>query len=388
MKRIITAAALAVLFAAFAALCACRLLDAPEAADPTPPPAEEGAFSDAAPSEEKPAAGARVLRAGLDEKQRSAYDAMEDQILAQPERIRLPKLDETALREVLSAFFGDHPDVISVGSRYSYKTSLLSSGLDFSPEYEEDAENALSLRAQLLQAARSVVDRMPASLSDEYEKELWLHDELVSGCVYGSGAYDATAYGALVLGRAVCEGYAKAAKLLFDLAGLESCVIEGRGAGGMSVGGDDGHMWNAVRVNGAWYYLDCTWDDPVSADGAQVLRHFYFNRDETAIRRTHFDFTPPSAVRCVSMDDCYFTRTGYYCAAEDWRDTVKSALADTPPGGGAELCFADEALFGEATRALFEEKEIWSLAPTFREWNSFTYSLDVGALSVFLQLEA
>ena len=36
------------------------------------------------------------------------------------------------------------------------------------------------------------------------------------------------------------------------------------------------HIWNLVELDGAWYHLDATWDDPVASDGKQYLIHNFF----------------------------------------------------------------------------------------------------------------
>lgn len=37
--------------------------------------------------------------------------------------------------------------------------------------------------------------------------------------------------------------------------------------------GDADHAWNRVKVDGVWYYIDCTWDDPVGG-GAENYQYF------------------------------------------------------------------------------------------------------------------
>ena len=73
-----------------------------------------------------------------------------------------------------------------------------------------------------------------------------------------------TAYGAFKNGCAVCEGYACAAKLLLNEFGVESDIEMGMCRNG------GGHAWNLVKVDGNWYQMDVTWNDP-SPD-----RHTYF----------------------------------------------------------------------------------------------------------------
>lgn len=51
----------------------------------------------------------------------------------------------------------------------------------------------------------------------------------------------------------VCEGYARAFKMLCDKIGVECILV-----------GSDKHMWNYVKMeDGNWYAVDTTWNDPV-----------------------------------------------------------------------------------------------------------------------------
>ena len=36
------------------------------------------------------------------------------------------------------------------------------------------------------------------------------------------------------------------------------------------------HIWNAVYLDGDWYHLDLTWDDPVTSDKSDVLEYNFF----------------------------------------------------------------------------------------------------------------
>ena len=71
-------------------------------------------------------------------------------------------------------------------------------------------------------------------------------------------------YGVLINGRAVCEGYAKCAKILFNKSGIESEVIR-----------SNEHGWNYVKINGNYYQMDITYDD--SNDEATISPYEYFN---------------------------------------------------------------------------------------------------------------
>lgn len=64
-----------------------------------------------------------------------------------------------------------------------------------------------------------------------------------------------TAYGALANGKAVCQGYSFAYKLLLRRAGVPAVYV---GSDSMQ------HAWNMVQMeNNGWYHVDVTWDDPI-----------------------------------------------------------------------------------------------------------------------------
>ena len=90
------------------------------------------------------------------------------------------------------------------------------------------------------------------------QKVLYIHDHIVTHTAYDESLSKFNAYDALVGGSAVCQGYSLLFQYYMDSLGIE-CDI---------VGSEElGHAWNAVNVNGAWYYIDCTWDDPVGPYG-------------------------------------------------------------------------------------------------------------------------
>ena len=82
---------------------------------------------------------------------------------------------------------------------------------------------------------------------------------------YGKATGSYNAYGALVKGCSVCEGYAKAYKYLLNSVDIECEIIVSAT-----------HAWNAVKLEDKWYYVDCTWDDL----GGSKISYEYFLRGE------------------------------------------------------------------------------------------------------------
>ncbi len=93
--------------------------------------------------------------------------------------------------------------------------------------------------------------------------------------------YDETAphahepYGALIEGRAVCEGYARSLKWLCDREEIPCVLVIGDAID--TNGNAGGHMWNYVQMeNGAWYAIDATWDDQI-----EVIDEYFLVGSET-----------------------------------------------------------------------------------------------------------
>ena len=86
-----------------------------------------------------------------------------------------------------------------------------------------------------------------------------------------------TAYGIMVNGTGVCDGYARAYADLLARMGIKSVVVESEPMN---------HAWNLVSVGGNWYHVDVTYDDPVIKDmtGAIVaddqVRSTYFLKSD------------------------------------------------------------------------------------------------------------
>lgn len=150
----------------------------------------------------------------------------------------------------------------------------------------EIADRARQEQAEVL--ARGLARQATEGLTEEVDKLRALHDVLVRGCAYDLETAEAedetdgssapfTAYGALVDGKAVCAGYARAYVLLCRAAGLDAIYVADE---------QMNHGWNAVRLGEKTYFIDCTFDDPVP-DRGEYVSHEYFLLDADALAKTH-----------------------------------------------------------------------------------------------------
>ncbi len=211
---------------------------------------------------------------------KAAYDAIVVGIEACQGEISLGNITMSELELVYNCYRNDYPEHFWVANGYSMSVQE-DNGLvqALIPEY-------LMTGTELQQAKTVWNNRVEALLAlvkpgmNDYEKELVLHDALLRGCEYKDGKFGHSAYGALVQGQAVCEGYARGFQYLMNRAGI-NCMI--------AVGASrrENHAWNMVKIGGKWYYVDATWDDGKGTEGIGSVYYAYFNIDQEILEQEH-----------------------------------------------------------------------------------------------------
>lgn len=288
-----------------------------------------------------------------------AYNAVLSEIFTMPKSIKIPNLDGYELKNVFAAILNDNPEIFFLArtctlEEFTFKYDY------FIPAYILTQQEYQTMRAELEEKAQELLSQLGDA--DDWQRERIIHDYIVKGCEYEYNGDDtgsdtvASAYGAIVEGRASCEGYSKAAKYLMDRAGMTSTVVSGSATN--STGETTKHMWNAVMLEGKWYYLDCTWDDPVSKERGQTPTYTYFNITSELISVSHSDFS--FDFPCDSLEANYHVMTGTYFEEYDrsMEDMLSSIIADRADSGHerVELRFETPELYRAVRADLFEGK--------------------------------
>lgn len=184
--------------------------------------------------------------------------------------------------------------------------------------------------------AGRLAPRLLGTRTDPYEKAQVFHDWLVNHNSYGylpaaddpNRALSDQGYTALSFGTGICGAYAKAMQMLCEVSGLPCNLVLGEANGGAS--GWVGHAWNQVKIDGAWYQIDVTFDDPV---GAAVLRYNYFNVTDADLSRDHrWDKTAYPA--CTATAANWFVRNGQSVAS---LAEFKQSLVELVQNRGSEI---------------------------------------------------
>lgn len=303
----------------------------------------------------------KVYYDNLTDLEKHAYNEIITNIYSMPEKIRIPALDKYGIDNVFSAILADNPDLFFIGR----KCYLISQGLYTycSVEYYIDSEEYTGQKKKLDEACNEVISSL-SEPDDEFRTELEIHDYIVNNCVYRLEKNEfvySSAYGAIVNGEAGCEGYSKAMKLLLDMAGIESSVVSGISTD--TENNTSSHMWNVVNINGDYYHLDCTWDDPVSDSGKEILSYSYFNLSDEMIADTHSDFSYDFG--CDATAENYFIKNKSYFESYGRSDEkrVSGIIAETVNGGSREvyLSFADKEAYDSAVSELIDSRRIYKV---------------------------
>ena len=209
------------------------------------------------------------------------------------------KLD-FAFQSALDAFFYDHTELFyidlakmnlivkstTIGPKVTYTVSLSPSKNN---NYLNDNFNSETQVIEAISKVESIKYSTTKALNgkSDYEKALYVHDALVNSLKYDSSINSHNIYGALVEKTAVCEGYAKAFKYILDDLNIECILVSGTATN--SSGKTESHMWNYIKLDGKWYGVDVTWDDPIVVGNIKnsIIRHDYFCKGSNIFNDSH-----------------------------------------------------------------------------------------------------
>ncbi len=295
-----------------------------------------------------------------------AYRAMERGLTSgKPYFVVDKKHPDSWCSRVLNAVVYDNPFLCDVRQVTYVPTGLGTAVRIRHPlSTEETRDICQRMRRIAIEASVKTSDMTP------YEKEIWVHDYLVDTVTYDMAAKNAfTAAGALVDGRAVCQGISMAALFLLNSLGVDTGMV----TGSLNESPETGHGWNIVWLDGE-YHLDVTHDITLGGNGRRV--HFYVNQDdgymgerrrwapETVCRSVRYNYLEQnrSAIKDkvglrLMLDHAVRSRTewqefslstemcGKY-GLEDLYDEVGASMRRNLRSGGCQVAFDPRTGFG------------------------------------------
>ena len=178
-------------------------------------------------------------------------------------------------------------------------TRPLLKNISFAPAVLEEKRE--KVEAELHRIVSGIDARMSAA-----EKALSVHDWFALHYQYNMPAAQKGVLceahrvdGLFIDKTAVCQGYALGFLYVMQELGIPCRYIASESMG---------HAWNLVQIDGAWYHVDVTYDDPLyTADDSDMfgyVSHESFLRGNAGIRESaHEGWELPSDIREVSEED-------------------------------------------------------------------------------------
>ena len=177
------------------------------------------------------------------------------------------------LKTVFEAVYNDHPELFWLETGYSCKYLRNGSCVEITLKYNATASNLEASRQEFESRAGTILAAAVERGSD-LEKEQYVHDSLMEQVEYVVNApMNQSAYSALVNGRTVCAGYARAFQYLMQRLGIPCYYCTG-------FAGED-HAWNIIKLGEDYYNVDVTWDD------TDTPTYDYFNKSDREFRTSH-----------------------------------------------------------------------------------------------------
>lgn len=178
-----------------------------------------------------------------------------------------------ALKTVFEAVYNDHPELFWLETSYDCKYSRSGKCIEITLQFSVTEEEMADFRNTFDTQVNRILYQA-WSLPDDYEKEKYVHNKLLELVEYQSGApMSQSAYSALVNGKTVCAGYARAFQYLMHQLGIPCYYCTGYSG--------ENHAWNIIYLYGEYYNVDLTWDD------TEPATYRYFNKTDQDYETTH-----------------------------------------------------------------------------------------------------
>ena len=176
-----------------------------------------------------------------------------DALLAMESEVNLKDygISKAELEAVIADIIYSEPALFYVDSSYSYTSNAGQRILKLMPTYTHTPTEVAAMRTEYEAALAEIVANAPQTGSD-FDKILYLHDYFVRNYSYDKTLAIHDVYTFFTQKTGVCQAYMLALIAAAEALGLESLPVT---SDAMK------HAWNLVKIDGAWYHVDITWDD-------------------------------------------------------------------------------------------------------------------------------
>lgn len=318
----------------------------------------------------------------LSEEDKASYDTIYESFMQGENNITIKGTPGTEkISHIYNCITEDYPDIFWIGNGYSITEWNNSTNISFYKLSSIEKDNLNEYCQRLENEVQKILSQVPETGS-LYDKILFIHDYIVQNTEYGTDYATIpktesemyyNAYGCLVNHRCVCSGYSAAFQLLMQRIGVPCGSTVG-----FATKNGEAHRWNYVLYEDEYYWVDVTWDDPVtlsessSSSGTGETSHQFFFITSEELLRTHAIVYESSLFvpECTATKYCYMRYSGNYMENYSFEEFDRMM---SRKNGNVIIQFGSREAFVEAMTDLIFNKQIFNTS-YFSSNSIYSYS--------------
>ncbi len=176
------------------------------------------------------------------------------------------------LKIVIESLYNDHPELFYLDTNYLYKYDNYNNCIEITLKYN-DLINNIDYNKRVFNKYLDKIVNKALEYKTDYEREKYVYNYLINNVSYNTkSSLNQSSYSAIVLGKSVCAGYARAFQLIMQKLNIPTYYVLGYAK--------EDHAWNIVKLGNEYYNVDLTWDDTGK-------KYSHFNVQDKDIENTH-----------------------------------------------------------------------------------------------------
>lgn len=193
------------------------------------------------------------------------------------------------INEIVTSIIEENAQLFYVNRKYSISYGRLSEDIisvNFSFIYND---SELDIKVNDFKSRVNMILNEIQDSGDELDIIHLCHDYIVENYSYDETMGSSDAYNMLLTGKGTCMAYTALYGYILRQYGIENTVVKSSQLN---------HIWNAVQLNGEYYNVDVTWDDPIGGNVFSTSHKYLMKSDEYFEANDHEGRS--SSVDCTS----------------------------------------------------------------------------------------